>query len=277
MPPFADLHTHTTYSDGRATPAELVEAAEARGLSALAVTDHDTVDAWPDVQAAARRCGIELLTGVELSVVDDGEEVHLLGYGFRPDDPGLTDHLAQYRAVRRERAEQIVERLQAEGVAIAFADVARQVAEQGVFGRPHVAAALVEGGHVASTGEAFRKYLQQGEAAYVAKPEFPAHKALSLLHEAGGIGVLAHPGHHTSHALVKRLIRAGLDGIEVAHPSHDRHLVEYYRRLARDYDLVETGGSDYHGHPETDDTSSRRFGAYGVRRSTWERIRRAVA
>ncbi len=259
--PRADLHTHTCYSDGQLTPQALVRKAEAAGLSALAVTDHDTVDGVAEAQAAGQACGVEVVTGVELSVSVDEREVHLLGYGFDTEDGGLRAHLVRFKRARRERARGMAERLRVLGVPLAFEDVEAQASAEAALGRPHVAAALVAGGHVGTEQEAFERYIADGGPAFVAKPVFPAAEALALLHAAGGLGVLAHPGHWTSEETLRALVRSGLDGIEVVHPSHDAALTRYYHDRARALNLIETGGSDYHGHRAHDE---EHFGAYTV-------------
>ena len=267
--PFADLHLHTHCSDGALAPSALVEAAADRGLSALAVTDHDTVAAWSAVRRAAAAQGIQVISGIELSVTCDGDEVHLLGYGFDPADPALQRHLKQFRAARRERVQHIIDCLHDEGVVVHMDAVQRAAQPSKSLGRPHVAAALVEGNHVDTYAEAFDRYLGDGKPAHVAKPKFPANQALDMLHAAGGIGVLAHPGHWMSDRLLRTLLRAGLDGIEVVHPSHDDNLVDYYHRIAKAFDLVPTGGSDYHGvRPDADEA----FGTRGVSRAIWDRL-----
>lgn len=268
----ADLHTHTHCSDGHLTPTELVEKARHCGLKALAITDHDCIDGIQEGQAAGARYHVEIITGVELSVTVGEEEVHLLGYFFDPAHRGLRDHLEAFQQSRLARAEQMVARLNAVGVPLPFEAVQAQ-ARGRALGRPHVARALVAGGHVAEYQEAFEQYLSDGAPAFAAKPLFPAREALALLHEAGGIGVLAHPGHWTGDATVMALVQAGLDGIETIHPAHDPSLTQYYRQLARDFALLETGGSDYHGpRPDVPDP----MGTYSIPYPWLARARRAA-
>lgn len=271
--PYADLHTHTTYSDGQLDPAALLDKAAAAGIRVLAITDHDTVAGWAAAQKAAAGGPVELVPGVELSVTVGDREVHLLGYGFDPAHAGLRAHLAQFADARRERAQQMVDKLNAHGIALSFEAVQEAAGAAQSIGRPHVAMALVAAGHVASHDEAFEQYLHRDGPAYADKPAFPAEDALDLLHAAGGIGVLAHPGHWTSGRTLHLLRRAGLDGIEVWHSSHDAPLAAYYERLGRDVDLALTGGSDYHGHRSGDE---ERFGAYGLTRIQWKAVCDAV-
>ena len=268
----ADLHTHTTCSDGLLSPTDLVRKARRHGVHALAVTDHDCVTGYDEAVAAGARYGVEVIPGVELSVTVGGEEVHLLGYLFDPRHPGLRAHFERYEKVRHERARQIVARLHGAGVPLPFARVL-EAAGGGVLGRPHIAAALVEAGYAASAADAFTDYLRDGAVAHVEKPQFPAEEALALLHEAGGIGVLAHPGHWTRIEAFEALVPAGLDGIETIHPSHNTALTQYYREVAQAHGLVETGGSDYHGFRPTDEQN---LGRCSIPYPQLERIRKRV-
>lgn len=271
MPPIhADLHTHTTCSDGQLDPPALLDAADERGIRVLAITDHDTLAGWDAAQQVATGHSVTLIPGVELSVTVSEREVHLLGYGFDPHHDALRAHVEWFAEARRERAQQMVDNLQALGVDVTLEDVRHAAGGAEALGRPHVAMALAAAGHVEAYEGAFAQYLSEEGPAFVAKPSFPARDALDLLHSAGGIGVLAHPGHWTSGRLLHQLDRAGLDGLEVWHPSHDASLVAYYERLARDYGLVATGGSDYHGHRPGDD---ERFGTCGLTRAAWQRMR----
>lgn len=269
----ADLHTHTTASDGRLSPSELVERARRHGIQALAVTDHDTLDGYDEAVAAGSRWGVEIIAGIELSVTVGFAEVHLLGYFFDPEHAPLRAHLASFREDRLERARRIVARLREEGVALTLQAVEEQAGD-GVIGRPHIALALVAGGFVASYNEAFDRYLRDGASAFVSKPLFAVEEALAMLHEAGGIGVLAHPGHWTSERLVQHMVRCGLDGLEVIHPSHDYSLTRYYREMARGFGLLETGGSDYHGLRAGDDDL---LGRYSIPLQQLESLRRRAA
>lgn len=271
----ADLHLHTTCSDGTLDPEALVRKALRHGLRAVAVTDHDAVDGVAAARATGAKLGVDVVAGVELSVTatHDGEsrELHLLGYFFDPAHAGLAEHLATFRRARTERAAGMVERLRALGVPVTM-EAVLEAAGDGAVGRPHVAAALVAGGHVASYGEAFSRYLADGAPAWVAKPLFPARDALRLLHDAGGIGVLAHPGHWTSDRLVRALAEDGMDGLEVVHPSHDANLTRYWREVADALGLLRTGGSDYHGHRPYDEGN---LGRYSIPYPHVDRLRHA--
>lgn len=270
---FADLHTHTDASDGVLSPKALVRRAADRGIRVLSVTDHDTVRGLEPAAEAAEREGISFVNGIELSVTLNGDEIHLLAYDFDPTYAGLQNHLETMQEARRERARTIVDRLRAEGLELEDERLRADITSTDAVGRPHVAAALVRAGYVNTPGEAFKRYLGRGQPGYVAKPAFAADEALRLVHGAGGIGVLAHPGHWTSGTQVRRLVDAGLDGLETHHPSHDASLRGYYQRLARGYDLSTTGGSDYHAREDDED---EHFGTVGMNREAWERLRTAL-
>lgn len=256
----ADLHTHTTASDGRLSPPGLVEKAHLRGLVMLSITDHDTLAAYPTAMLAAERYGIELIPGVELSANVGGTDVHLLGYGFDLDDAGLRAHLARYREERQERAEKIVERLTMLGQPIRLERVL-DLAAGGAVGRPHIARAIVEAGYAETVQGAFVRYIGDGAPAFVPKGKASAEELIALVHAAGGVCVLAHPGTWVQVRFAEHLAAAGLDGIETVHPAHDDDLREHWRAVARRLGLFETGGSDYHGFNPRDDD---RFGRYTV-------------
>lgn len=271
--PYADLHTHSSCSDGVLPPVDLIDRAAERGLRVLSITDHDTVEALGAAAPAAEDRGIVFVPGVELSSTIDGIEVHLLAYGIDPGDDALREHLQSMKQARQRRVRRIVDRLRHRGIALEDDVLAEEVASSPSVGRPHVAAALVRAGHVDTIEQAFNQYLARDRPAFVAKPDVSAEDTLALVHDAGGIGVLAHPGHWISGSVIRQLVEAGLDGIEVVHPAHDASLRRYYERLARGYDLVATGGSDYHGRSPDDDVH---LGTLGLTRAEWERFRDAA-
>ena len=271
---YADLHTHTTCSDGVLAPEALVARVAIRDVQVLAVTDHDTVEGLAEARRAAEERGLHFVPGIEVSATVEGEEVHLLAYGVDPSDAALVAHLRDIQAAREERAWAMVERLRGQGLEIEDEALEQKIAGTHAVGRPHVAAVLKEAGHVDTMGAAFERYIGNEGPAYVPKPDFPAAQALHVIQGAGGIGVLAHPGHWTPRAQIRQLVNVGLDGIEIWHPAHDASLQGYYRRLARGYELMETGGSDFHGRAEKDD---RALGAVGMDEDAWERFRVATA
>lgn len=269
----ADLHTHTACSDGKLSPEELVRKVHAHGLRALAITDHDAIDALADAAPAAERLGVELIPGVELSVTIGGSEIHLLGYGFDAHHAALNEHLRVFRAQRADRALEMLRLLEALGLPLTMEEVLKH-ADEGVVGRPHVAHALVSAGLVASYDDAFAHYLRDHGPAFVPKPLFPAREAIAMLHDAGGVAALAHPGTRVDGHVIKKLIDLGMDGLETVHPSHSPALTHRYEDLARKYGLIETGGSDYHGfRPDEDHNFSR----YSIPYGRLEMIRRTAA
>jgi predicted metal-dependent phosphoesterase TrpH len=239
-----DLHTHTTCSDGRLTPEALVDLAAERGLAALAITDHDTLDSLPRARAVG--APLELVPGLEMSSSLEGLDLHILGYFVDPEHAELIERLTQFRQDRVERARRIVARLQELGAPVEESRVFGRAAG-GVVGRPHVAGALVEAGHATDIDDAFRRFLAARAPAYVARPAFHPAEAIRLIHAAGGVSVLAHPGLAVPDLVIELLASEGLRGVEVWHPQHGAVAVRRLRGLASRFHLLETGGSDFHG------------------------------
>lgn len=247
--PFVDLHLHSTASDGTDPPAVVVRAAHAAGLTALALTDHDTVDGIAEAQETARVLGIRLVPGVELSVYEGTSEMHLLGLHLDDLDE-MERQLAVFRSARRARAEEIVRRLNAIGVRITMDDVLA-AARGGALGRPHVARALVENGWAMDLRDAFARYLGTGRPGYLDKRRMSIEEALGLVHRCGGIVVFAHPGTDGTNERLADLAARGLDGVEVLHPSHGSDDRARLKALAAHHGLVPSGGSDAHGGSDT--------------------------
>lgn len=241
-----DLHTHSTASDGSDAPEAVVALAERNGVRVLALTDHDALEGIPAAEARAREAGIRLIPGVELSVQEEGNDVHLLAYGFDPRDPALAGAIARYRNSRRERARKILARLKGLGIRIPIEEV-EEIARGGAIGRPHVAEALLEGGYVESFNEAFQRFLGHHAPAYVPKAAVSLEEAVGFVRDAGGVTVLAHPGTLNRDHLIPAWARRGLDGIEVWHSKHDASAIARYQGFAQLHGLLMTGGSDYHG------------------------------
>lgn len=240
-----DLHAHSTASDGAKSPAAAIAAAHAAGLAAFALTDHDTLGGVPEAQAAADAVGLRLVPGVELSVHQGEVEVHILGLHIR-DVSAMQSQLEIYRDRRVTRAEAIVERLGTLGVPLEMSAVLT-AADGGAVGRPHVARALVAGGHVRDNREAFDRYLAAGRPAYVDKERLEVAEGIALIHAAGGIAVMAHPAGDGRRERIEPLVALGLDGLEVRHPSHSSEDAKRIKALADFFDLVPSGGSDWHG------------------------------
>ncbi len=241
-----DLHLHTTASDGQLSAPALVQLAREQGLDVIAITDHDTTNGIEAAQQAAHESPV-VLPGIELSAEDAGGDVHVLGYLMDIHDPGFQAQLARFRDDRLNRGKRIVERLAELGLPIDWTRVT-EIAHNGAVGRAHIARAMVQAGYVTTVKEAFDRYLQVGGPAYVGRRRLSPEAAVELIHSAGGVAVLAHPGLVAGweSLLVNRLIPAGLDGIEVVHPDNPQSVQERARELAQQYNLVMTGGSDFH-------------------------------
>lgn len=245
-----DLHTHTTASDGHLSPADLVREAWMAGIRVLAVTDHDTTAGLPDASRAAAQFGLTHVAGIEITAVDDGRDVHVLGYFFDPSSAPLVECLADQRAARRDRVRAIAERLARAGMPIDVERLLAEAAPQRAVGRPAIAAALVAAGHARTMHEAFDQWLVEGQPAWVPRQGPGVGKVVDLLHGAGGIASLAHPVLYGRDDDIPRWREAGLDAIEVWHSEHDAATSARYRGIARQLDLLASGGSDFHGdHP----------------------------
>lgn len=241
-----DLHVHTTASDGLLEPTALVRAVEAAGVRIFSVADHDTVDGLDEAKRAADAAGLTLIPGVELSAYWRTVEFHILGYFIDPAGAALRAFLANTREARQVRLHAMITRLHAMGMGVSAEDVLAR-ATDGNVGRPHLARTLVERGFVGSTDEAFARYLGADRPAYVPRPDVSVQQAIDAIRGAGGIASLAHPGLHDRDEAIPDLVAAGLAAIEVYHPNHAFGRAGRYRRLARRYGLLVTGGSDFHG------------------------------
>ena len=247
-----DLHAHTVFSDGTFTPTESVKLALERGLTTLAITDHDSTEGLPEAFAAADGTGLEIVPGTEFSTVWEGQGVHVLAYWPDLDHEEFQAELRRLRADRFTRGERMVERLRELGYPVTF-DRVREIAGGGAIGRPHVAQALVEAGVIPTTDQAFSpELIGSGGRAYVEKHALDPLASLALIKRAGAVAVIAHPGLwreglgvHDS--LIEDLAASGLDGIEAAHSDHTPEMEERYREMAGRLGLVATGSSDCHG------------------------------
>lgn len=244
----ADLHTHTYYSDGYHTPEELIQSAKQAGLTHLAITDHDNVDAIDEAIEIARGYDIEIVPGSEISAEHNGKETHILAYYIDHKNEELLDYLKNFRKERMKRAEKIIAKLNELDMAIKIEDVLVHVKGNGSVGRPHIAVAMIEGGFVNNYYDAFNKYIGDDKPAYVKKPNISTKDAIKLINRCGGLSFIAHPGKGLRHNnSLFEMIEFGIDGIEVIHPSHTDYDIEYFRDIASQYFLLESGGSDFHG------------------------------
>jgi predicted metal-dependent phosphoesterase TrpH len=250
---FIDLHTHSTASDGTQSPEVLIRAARDAGLSAIALTDHDTVAGCAQAAQTAREVGIDFLPGIEISCeFPRPGTLHLLGYGVDPHSPELHALTARLIAARTARNAQMLAAMRAAGIDISDAELATEAAG-GTVGRPHIARILVRKGYAADNNDAFKRLLGQGSPFYVSKENTTSRQAIEMIHDAGGLAVLAHPvqlkreNNAQLEAVIKNLADQGLDGVEVIHSDHRDSFIDYLTDLTTRWNLLPTGGSDYHG------------------------------
>jgi len=243
---FADLHLHTNFSDGTYTPEELAAHGRRLGFRALALSDHDTVEGCERMAHACTREGVEFVPAAELTAELDGYELHLLGYYFDTSNEKLLVELARFQEVRQNRIHQMVERINQHNVPLRVETVF-EIANCRAPGRPHVARALVKAGFCHNLDEAFDRFLRKGKPAWVPKCKMSALQAIELIHQAGGVAVMAHPGLNKCDDLIPALADCGLDGLECYHTKHAQAEVTHYMRIAEQQNLLVTGGSDCHG------------------------------
>jgi predicted metal-dependent phosphoesterase TrpH len=241
-----DMHVHTNESDGVLSPSEVIDAARQVGLSALSITDHDAVTGVPEDAAVDGEPGFEVLSGIEFTAERGRCELHILGYGIDPDHDGLRAMAERLEQSRFERARLMVKRLRGLGVDIEF-DAVLDQAGPGNIGRPHVARALMDAGHISTMQEAFDRYIGLEGPAYAARWRVEPGKAIELVHEAGGLAFLAHPKLRCASEHIRELVGKGLDGIEVYHSRHSDVDVAGFSALADKLGILKSGGSDCHG------------------------------
>ncbi|MDK8192335.1 PHP domain-containing protein [Paenibacillus sp. UMB7766-LJ446] len=247
-----DLHTHSQASDGMQPPAENVKLAKQRGLSAVALTDHDTVAGVAEAQRAGREYGIDVVAGVEISTRAGGKDIHVLGYYVNTEDKQFLERLHGLREAREERNHLIIAKLQELGLEISWQEVidglGRPLEPDESIGRPHMADVLVRKGYAADMRDAFNRYLAEGQPGFVSVPRVAPEDACQWIKDAGGAAVIAHPGLYGDDELVRRiLVDSHPDGIEVVHSDHGPEEEHRYAELAQEFGLIQTGGSDYHG------------------------------
>lgn len=271
-----DLHLHSTFSDGTCTPEELVRQARELGVYGIALTDHDTTQGIHRFMEAGRACGVVTVSGVEVSADYSNGTMHILGYGLNPDDEALNERLQWIREGRRERNRIIHAKLERLGMPIPWTEV-EACAGGDVIGRPHIARVLMQHGYVKDVREAFRKYLVRGKPAYEGRRRLKPADAVGMIVQAGGVPVLAHPSTLNAGGLDLRevvlgLVEAGLQGIEVFYPEHTQDMRRRFRKLAEAFDLVPTGGSDFHGALTPDLVIGRGFGNLDVEDAVLDRL-----
>lgn len=270
-----ELHTHTTYSDGIFTPQQLVAKAAAAGVKALAITDHDTLYGWDDAIAAAAEYDLKIVPGVELSTVYNGRSLHILGY--YPQRKLLAAPLEDRLNGRKRRAKKMIENLAAMGYPLELANIDSNMA----LCRPHIAGAMVKAGYVNSSQEAFERFIGENCEAYVHYEKFSAQEGIQLIRACGGVPVWAHPflfrGGKVEEVL-PILVEAGLMGLEVFHPHHGNNKVNILKGFCQQYNLLMTGGTDYHGYnPDFPELEKWQLNQFNLPLSMLEEIERAVS
>ncbi len=271
-----DFHMHTTHSDGSYTPGELMKYCKEKNLSCVSVTDHDTMSSFEECEREAKKYGIELVPGVEISVQFEPGTLHILGFFLDRTNPQLQKKFEEIQRARRERNPEIIRKLNQLGIEITLEEVTRQAygeasipagkrfdrltvpsKVEGQLGRPHFAKALVKKGVVKNFDEAFEKYLSKGKSAYVDKRRVSSSEALRIINDAGGVASVAHPKQMKLNEAelekgIGRLVEEGLGAVEVYNSCQKPRENEIYRRIAKRFDLVATGGSDFHGANKPD-------------------------
>lgn len=255
-----DLHIHTSYSDGFFTPGEVVKKAFEKGLSTISITDHDSVNGVEEAIKAGLKYNITIIPGIELSAMYGEREIHILGYFIDYTNTELKDFLAFFRSQRLLRAREMVHRLNKLEIPVEI-DTVIDNADGRSIGRPHIADAVLKTGSVKSYLEVFRKYIGFGRPAYVEKYRLDFKDAVNMIAKAGGLSFIAHPADFIKDTMLLELIKAGIDGVETVHPSLNRQRSQYYRGIAEEYYLLESGGSDFHGGNRNDENN---LGLYGI-------------
>jgi predicted metal-dependent phosphoesterase TrpH len=272
---YYDLHAHSTASDGTFTPAQLLELAQQIGLTGLSITDHDTIDG---IEESIRylndnSMSVDLIPGIEMNTEMNGWDIHILGYFIDYSNDQLLQHLQNIKEARFERAVTMVEKLDALGLPIEFSRV-QEIAGDDLIARPHIARALMEKGYVSSMQEAFAKYLERNGKAYVPRYKFTPEKAISLIKKAGGVCILAHPGL-IMEKQIRIIIEMGIEGLEAYYPLHTEEATKKFLKYCQQFDLLITGGSDFHGFEDT--KNHQRLGACGVELEQVNRIKNYIS
>ncbi len=241
-----DLHIHTNLSDGLSSPTEVLDMARDKKLSAISICDHDNFAGYFAIMEIRRNNDPEVITGVELSAGKGGEDIHILGYLFDPESEAFVKALEEFRDTRNKRGEKMLKKLKDLGMDIPL-DMVKEIAGDSAIGRPTVADAMVRAKAIKSYDEAFSKYIGLDGPAYVPKQNLTPKEAIDLIHDAGGLAFLAHPGVAQAYRYIDEFVGYGMDGVEVHHPYHNSQMRKNLAKMAEEKSLLKCGGSDYHG------------------------------
>ncbi len=252
-----DLHMHTLYSDGVFSPIELIDKAKDVGLETVSITDHDNLSGIEEAVRYGKKIGVDVISGIEISADIEDKEIHILGYFLDVNNDELQKSLTFFREERFFRAKRILKKLNQMGVDLSLESV-MEFAKGSAVGRPHIALALVKGGYVGNFYEAFAKYLGNDAPAYEKKIHISPESAVQLINDAGGLSFLAHPAN-IKESLLYQIIKSGIDGIEVIHPSHSPQQIKNYKGIVNEYYLLESGGSDFHGGSRNDEPNLGKY------------------
>jgi len=268
----ADLHIHTTASDGNSTPAEIVKLAAEQKLDVISITDHDSIAGLEEAIAAADELEIEVIPGTEITASYGEREAHLLAYGFDTVNADFLKLMMEHRKARVDRGKWILDKLSREGLDLDIDEV-RAEANGSNIGRPHIASVLINKGYVASFKEAFIRYLSNQQLGVIPSDYFAHHEVIETVKAAGGATIIAHPGQMYSEQELEELVEAGVDGIEVVHPSHNYKLQKKMEAFADKHNLLSTGGSDFHGQSQD---YQKYFGVVTISTEKVNRMKRMI-
>ena len=269
----ADLHLHSNYSDGKYSPEELIIKSKEAGLSAVSITDHDSIDALEEVVDAGGKYNIQVIPGIEFSASLDEREVHIIAYFIDYENDSFLDYVSYLREMRFNRLNEMIKQLNHLDCNIKLESVTDEYPDNIAFGRPHLAAALFREGFVKSYREAFQKFIGDNKPANVKKTNPPVKDIINLISNHRGLSFVAHPGKYFSESFISELIELGIDGIEVIHPSHSKEDVKYFSDIASEHFLLQSGGSDFHG---IDGNDFNNFGNYYVSGDEIENMKRRL-
>ncbi|MFZ1082745.1 MAG: PHP domain-containing protein [Candidatus Kryptoniota bacterium] len=264
-----DLHTHTSHSDGGVSTVELLLKAKECGIKTISITDHDAVSALDEAEAIASDFGINFVPGIEITSSYKRYQLHFLGYFFDYTDKNFVSRLRELQDARVVRAKKIIEKLNGIKIPLKFESVLGKPGTQNSIGRPHIANTMVEEGFAETYDEVFQKYIGIGKPAYEANYPFPPEEAIKMISQAGGLSFIAHPSHYLNEEMLSRLVKLGLDGVEVIHPSHSNEETEYYKKFADENSLLKCGGSDFHGGLKNDGAN---LGKYFIDQLSFEQM-----